>query len=189
MTYDVSGNGKTVLKANYGTYWWNPGADFVFNISPNASCVVAALSLDRSQQRQSLAAGRRRRADRRARRRRPPNRSIRTSKNSYTKEFATFLERELMPNFGVRAGYVWRGQRNQYGRYNINRPYSAFTVPVSVRDPGPDGTRRQRRRWRADCGVRSAGGISARCRSSIGSSTSTTATRTITPSRSPAPSA
>jgi hypothetical protein len=35
-----------------------------------------------------------------------------------------------MPNFGVRAGYVWRGQRNQYGRYNINRPYSAFTVPV-----------------------------------------------------------
>ncbi len=37
MTYDVSGNGKTVLKANYGTYWWNPGADFVFNISPNAS--------------------------------------------------------------------------------------------------------------------------------------------------------
>ena len=37
MTYDLTGNGKTVLKANYGTYWWNPGADFVFNISPNAS--------------------------------------------------------------------------------------------------------------------------------------------------------
>ena len=29
MTYDVLGDGKTVLKANYGTYWWNPGADFV----------------------------------------------------------------------------------------------------------------------------------------------------------------
>ena len=65
--------------------------------------------------------------------------------NSYTKEFATFIERELMPNFGVRAGYVWRGERNHYGRYNINRPYSAFTVPVSVPDPGPDGAHRQRR--------------------------------------------
>ena len=44
-----------------------------------------------------------------------------------------------MPNFGVRAGYVWRGVRNQYGRVNLSIPYSAFTVPVSVRDPGPDG--------------------------------------------------
>ena len=43
--------------------------------------------------------------------------------DSYTKEFATFLERELMANFGVRAGYVYRGQRNQYARVNINRPY------------------------------------------------------------------
>ncbi len=37
MTYDLTGNGKTVLKANYGKYWWNPGADFVFNISANSS--------------------------------------------------------------------------------------------------------------------------------------------------------
>ena len=59
--------------------------------------------------------------------------------NEFTKEFATFIERELMPNFGVRAGYVWRGVRNQYARVNLSIPYSAFTVPVSVTDPGPDG--------------------------------------------------
>jgi hypothetical protein len=44
-----------------------------------------------------------------------------------------------MPNFGVRLGYVWRGQRNQFARINAAQPYEAFTVPVSVRDPGPDG--------------------------------------------------
>jgi hypothetical protein len=52
---------------------------------------------------------------------------------------AAFLEREVIANFGIRAGYVWRGVRNQWQRYNINRPYSAFTVPLSIQDPGPDG--------------------------------------------------
>ena len=36
VTYDLFGDGRTVLKANYGSYWFNPGADFVFNTSPNA---------------------------------------------------------------------------------------------------------------------------------------------------------
>ena len=106
MTYDLSGDGKTVLKANYGTYWWNPGADFVFNIRRNSSVVVAALSLDRCQQQQPLGAGRANGAlvDQRggtATESLDPN-----LEDTYTKEFATFLERELMPNFGVRAGYV-----------------------------------------------------------------------------------
>jgi hypothetical protein len=139
VTYDLLGDGKTVWKANYGSYWHNPGADFVFNVSPNASAWwrryrwtdfnnnnrwepgeeignptstrggIATESLD-------------------------PN-----LEDAYTKEFATFIERELMPNFGVRAGYVWRGIRNDYARINLSLPYSAFTVPVSVRDPGPDG--------------------------------------------------
>ena len=29
--------------------------------------------------------------------------------------------------------------RDQYQRVNTNQPFSAFTVPVSVPDPGPDG--------------------------------------------------
>ncbi|HEX8029192.1 MAG TPA: carboxypeptidase regulatory-like domain-containing protein [Vicinamibacterales bacterium] len=138
MTYDVGGNGKTVLKANYGSYWWNPGADFVFNISPNASAWwrryrwTDANNDNRWQPGEEGAQTDARGGS--ATESLDPN-----LENTYTKEFATFLERELIPNFGVRAGYVWRGQRNQYGRYNINRPYSAFTVPVSVPDPGPDG--------------------------------------------------
>ena len=78
MTYDVGGNGKTVLKANYGIVLVEPGRRLRVQHQPERIGVVAALSLDRHQQRQPLAAGRRRRADRRARRRRPPNRSIPT---------------------------------------------------------------------------------------------------------------
>jgi hypothetical protein len=139
MTYDVVGDGKTVLKANYGSYWWNPGADFVFNISPNASAWwrryrwTDANSDNRWQPGEEGAVPTSSRGGAQTESLDPD------LENTYTKEFATFLERELMANFGVRAGYVWRGVRNQYGRYNIAIPYSAFTVPVSVPDPGPDG--------------------------------------------------
>jgi hypothetical protein len=138
MTYDVSGNGKTVLKANYGKYWWNPGADFVFNISPNASAWWRRHrwnDLNNDNRWQPGEEG----AQTDARGGATTESLDPNLENQFTKEFATFVEREVMANFGVRAGYVWRGERNHYGRYNINRPYSAFTVPVSVPDPGPDG--------------------------------------------------
>ena len=59
--------------------------------------------------------------------------------NTRTDEFAAFLEHEIMPSFGVRMGYVWRGQRNQYARINAALPYEAFSVPIAIPDPGPDG--------------------------------------------------
>ena len=94
-----------------------------------------------------------------------------------------------MANFGVRAGYVWRGQRNQYGRYNINRPYSAFTVPVSIPDPGPNGTV-----GNADDGAPLQGfDLAPEYRTLPGRQSADqrrlTATLTTTPSKSPAPSA
>jgi hypothetical protein len=56
-----------------------------------------------------------------------------------TREVATFLERELLPNFGVHAGFVWRRIDQLYQSDNLNRPISAFNVPVTLRDPGPAG--------------------------------------------------
>lgn len=127
-----------MLKANYGTYWWNPGADFVFNIQGNSSAWWrrhAWNDLNNNFRWEPGEEGVLR--DRRggaAAESLDPN-----LEDTYTKEFATFVEREVMANFGVRAGYVYRGQRQQYGRYNINRLNSVFTLPISVRDPGPDG--------------------------------------------------
>jgi hypothetical protein len=137
LTYDVRENGKTVVKFNYGKYWYNPGADFVFSISENAAAWWRRYrwsDLNNNGRWEPGEEGNL--TDRRggASETLDPN-----LQNTFTNEIATFLEREVMPNFGVRAGYVWRGVRDQYARVNINRPYSAFTVPVSVPDPGPDG--------------------------------------------------
>jgi hypothetical protein len=139
LTYDVSENGKTVMKFNYGRYWFNPGADFVFNVSDNSSAWWRRYRWTDSNNNGRWEPGEEGATptDRRggvATESLDPN-----LENQRTDEIATFLERELMPNFGVRAGYVWRGVRNQYQRVNINRPYSAFTVPVSVPDPVPTG--------------------------------------------------
>ncbi|MCC7180091.1 MAG: TonB-dependent receptor [Acidobacteria bacterium] len=138
ITYDLRGNGRTVAKFNYGTYWWNPGADFLFNVNENSNAWWR----------------RYRWTDRNADGRWNPGEegtlvSSRGGlalesldpdlKNTRTNEIAAFLEHELMANFGVRVGYVWRGQRDQYARINAAQPYEAFTVPVSVPDPGPDG--------------------------------------------------
>jgi hypothetical protein len=60
-------------------------------------------------------------------------------KDSYTNEIAGWLEREVIRDFGVRTGVVYRTERNLAVAYNQNRPFSAYTVPVAIQDPGPDG--------------------------------------------------
>jgi hypothetical protein len=34
-TFDVSGNGRTIIKGNYGRYWWNPGTELSATVNPN----------------------------------------------------------------------------------------------------------------------------------------------------------
>jgi hypothetical protein len=60
-------------------------------------------------------------------------------KDTRTKEVAGWLEHELLPNFGIHAGVVWRRIDQLSQQDNANRPLSAFNVPVLIRDPGPDG--------------------------------------------------
>src|SRR6185312_17026763 len=55
--------------------------------------------------------------------------------DTYTNEAAVWFERELMANFGVRTGFLWRGQRQRYQRVNVNQPFEAFNVPVTIPDP------------------------------------------------------
>jgi hypothetical protein len=56
-------------------------------------------------------------------------------------EISLSLERELGQNFGVRGSYVWSRYHDTYRIENTLRPYSAYNVPVTQTDPGPDGVR------------------------------------------------
>jgi len=60
-------------------------------------------------------------------------------KDTRTKELAGWIEHELMPNFGIHAGVVYRQIDQLSQQDNVNRPVSAYDVPITIRDPGPDG--------------------------------------------------
>src|SRR5205085_94086 len=59
-------------------------------------------------------------------------------KQPMTNEMTASFERELMPSLGVRALYVFKNVVDQYATTNIARPRSAYNIPLTRRDPGPD---------------------------------------------------
>jgi len=139
FTYDVSGTGKTVLKANYALYWWNPGTTAIDSlVNPNAPDWWRRYRwndngdkvFQQGEQGQLTSS----------------NGGVGSTQldpnlqDQRTREFATFLEHELFANFGVHAGFVWRRIDQLYQSDNLNRPVSAYNVPITIRDPGPDGT-------------------------------------------------
>jgi hypothetical protein len=54
-------------------------------------------------------------------------------------EVTLSLEHELMANFGVRVNYIYATGRNDFRLQNTARPDSAFNIPITNLDPGPDG--------------------------------------------------
>jgi hypothetical protein len=139
FTYDLTGDGKTVWKANYATYWWNPGTTTIdSNVNPNAPDWRRRYVWNDSNNdgvwqqgeqgvlEQSFGGVGSTRLDA-------------NLQDQRTREVATFLERELVANIGMHAGFVWRRIDQLYQSDNLNRPVSAFTVPVTVHDPGPAG--------------------------------------------------
>ncbi|HUR33281.1 MAG TPA: carboxypeptidase regulatory-like domain-containing protein [Vicinamibacterales bacterium] len=57
-------------------------------------------------------------------------------------EYSLTFERELMANFSARISTVYSKYHNTYRVQNELRPYSAYNIPVSLPDPGPDGVLR-----------------------------------------------
>jgi len=140
FTYDVSGNGKTVLKGNLALYWWNPGTGSVDEaVNPNA--VDWNRRYNWTDTNRDLVWQRGEEVG-------LPNTSSGgvgstlldpNLKDTRTREAAGWIEHELMPNVGVHAGFVWRRIDQLSQQDNANRPISAFNVPVLIRDPGADG--------------------------------------------------
>jgi outer membrane receptor protein involved in Fe transport len=57
----------------------------------------------------------------------------------YTDESSIQFERQLISNLAVRVTGAYAHAVNQYRLANSLRPYGAYTIPIIVPDPGPDG--------------------------------------------------
>jgi hypothetical protein len=60
-------------------------------------------------------------------------------KSARTDQATAELDRELMANTSLRVLYVYNREFNTTDTINALRPYSAYNIPISRRDPGPDG--------------------------------------------------
>lgn len=62
-------------------------------------------------------------------------------KQPMSHEYSLSIERELIDNLAVRATGIYSTTTNSYRVQNNKRPYDVFTIPVTNTDPGPDGRR------------------------------------------------
>jgi hypothetical protein len=138
MIIDLTGQSRTVLKANWGLYAWNPGTALSENVNDNPADwynqyawtdANANRLYDRGEEGVIIA-----RRGGAATSFLDPN-----IKNTMTSEVSAWLEHELMPGFAVQGGYVYRGIDNFRVIANAFRPVSAYNVPITIRDPGVDG--------------------------------------------------
>lgn len=60
-------------------------------------------------------------------------------KQPMTTEATVSFEREMAQNLAIRALYVFKKIGNQYATTNVARPRGAYNIPITRRDPGPDG--------------------------------------------------
>jgi hypothetical protein len=139
VIYDLSGDGRTVIKGNYGFFWHNPGVGVGDNANPNTSTKQMTFTwvdtnLDRRWQ-----PGEERNLTSQA-----LEGAIRLDpdlKAPYSHEGSIWLERQLTDVLGVRTGFVYKTEDDLIATYQPGRGLDAFTVPFTYVDIGVDGLR------------------------------------------------
>jgi hypothetical protein len=142
VVYDLTGDGKTVIKGNYGLYWFNPGVGVSSDVNPNTSSKNETwgwndINADKRWQQgeqttlQSSSLKGATGID--------PNISA-----PYTNEAAVWLERQVTDQIGLRTGFVYKTEDNLFSLYVPARGpdvYAANGVPFNFTDIGVDGVR------------------------------------------------
>lgn len=140
VAWDLTGSGKTVVKATYGRFnteaaiaanynqyttfqtvyrWTDPNRNGRYdpgevNLDTNGPDFLSTTSAANNKINADL-------------------------KLSNINEATASIEHELAPNLAVRGLYVLKQVGSDYNTINVLRPYSAFNIPIERRDPGPDG--------------------------------------------------
>jgi len=140
VVFDLTGDGRTVLKGNYGYFLHNPGVGVASPANSNTAAKQRTyqwndINGDRRWQpgeegsvtSEALEGGVRLQDD---------------IKQPYTHEASMWIERQLTDTMGVRGGFVYKTEDDLVDTgYQPGRPSSAFTTPFTFVDIGVDGRR------------------------------------------------
>ncbi len=138
VVMDLTGDGRTVLKGNYGYFLHNPGVGVASPANPNTA------GKQRTYQWNDL------NGDRRWQSGEEGNilsealeGGVRLQdgiEQPYTHEASVWLERQLTDTMGVRGGFVYKTEDDLVDTgWQPFRDSSAFTTPFNRTDIGPDG--------------------------------------------------
>ncbi len=142
VVFDLAGDGKTVIKGNYGLYWHNPGVGISSDVNPNTSSKSETWGWN----------------DINGDKRWQPGEQTTLQSSSlkgatgidpnlkapYTHEAAGWLERQLTDTIGMRTGFVYKTEDDLIQLYVPTRGddvYRQFGVPFTFTDIGLDGVR------------------------------------------------
>ena len=140
LTYDLAGNGKTVIKASYGLFWHNPGPGVSANANPNQNNKSVTYTWnDRNgdlhyQLGEEVGA--------------PTATTLAGTiqldpdiTQPFSHDVTFYLERQIASTIAARVGFVYKTEDDLIFQYNPGRPISAYTVPFGVADTGAGRTR------------------------------------------------
>jgi carboxypeptidase family protein len=146
FAWDLNGRGKTVLKAFYGRYAYNPSADVADRENPVGAAQIryefrpctpgqtSGCDLNGNK----LVDGRQELGRELQRLGGAGFVTIdRDIQHPYGQEFSTSLEHELFPSVSLRGSYVFKGNRNEWAEVDLAR-VNAYTIPFTYRDVGAD---------------------------------------------------
>lgn len=137
--FDVKGDSKTLLKFSFGRYRVAPNASLGFNSNPNSNQWWSQYDWPADLNQNGVwdpgeEARRQRRRGGVAVESLDPDLKL-----PLLDEAGAWIERLLPGGVALRTGAIWRLERFPFARQNVNQPFEAFTVPVQIRDRGPDG--------------------------------------------------
>ncbi|MGE0043936.1 MAG: carboxypeptidase regulatory-like domain-containing protein [Vicinamibacterales bacterium] len=140
FVYDLSGDGRTVIKANYGFFWHNPGVGVGSAANPNTAAKNATYQwndLNGDKRWQPGEQGNLLSAALQGGVQLDPN-----IKQPYTHEASVWFEHQLGETLGMRTGFVYKTEDDLIDTgYQPYRGLDAFTVPYTFVDIGLDGRR------------------------------------------------
>ena len=142
VAYDLTGDGKTVVKGTYGIY--NTGQGEAFAQRYNQNAVYQAQYRWRDLNRNDNYDPGEVNLDVNG----PDFISTTSAANNIFNpdlqrpqqhELTAVFDRELRDNMAARVAYVYKRNVGEVAVYNVLRPYEAYNIPLQRRDPGPDG--------------------------------------------------
>ena len=139
--FDLLGNGKTVLKVNYGMYRFNPGVGVAASANPNQATKSVTYSAKVAGATDPVFYT-------------DPTTGVKYTSNTLTSsalagtisvdpsmiqalshQATAYVEHQITEGVGSRVGFVYYKVENQNGTFQPLRPASAYTIPFTVTDP------------------------------------------------------